>query len=169
MSRRAVYVSPYSVQEGYLIRTIRFDDGSTTTSSEHREMMAASLGRPLRTSEHVHHKNENRSDNRLKKGHEFGGCPAACCNLELLDKSEHARRHAAERAVEPVSLTCIGCGLPFERAARQLRHSKKQGKVGPFCGKVCTGRYTHQLYPGALAATRRKRDVTHGDMTLSSF
>jgi hypothetical protein len=144
------------------MRTLRFADGSTTTSYEHREMMSDSLGRPLRRDEHVHHKNENRSDNRVKKGHEFGGCPSSCCNLELLSHSAHAKLHADERPTEMVSLVCAGCGKKFARTASQYRHSTKQGKFGPFCGKGCAGRYTHQLYPGALAATRRIKDVKHG-------
>lgn len=50
---------------------------------EHRLIMSRSLGRPLRDDETVHHKNGDRSDNRLTKGHELGGCPSTCCNLEL--------------------------------------------------------------------------------------
>lgn len=49
----------------------------------HRHLMEESLGRPLEKHETVHHKNGSRADNRLKKGHELGGCPSSCCNLEL--------------------------------------------------------------------------------------
>ena len=46
----------------------------------HRVKMEKKLGRKLRTSEHVHHKNENRGDNSDD-------------NLQVLDASDHAKLH----------------------------------------------------------------------------
>lgn len=51
---------------------------------EHRYLMERLIGRPLERSEHVHHRNHDRSDNRLS-------------NLELLTAAEHGKRHAEER------------------------------------------------------------------------
>ena len=146
--------------------TVKFSDGWTTTRYQHREIMAESLGRTLRTDEHVHHKNENRSDNRLTRGHEFGGCQSTCCNLELLSASEHSKRHAAENPAPMVSLVCLVCARPFKRPDRVERHNRENGKVGPFCGKRCVGVYTSRLHPGVPQAARRRRDVSHGSYTM---
>jgi hypothetical protein len=51
---------------------------------EHRLVMESVLGRYLRSDEHVHHINADRTDNRKE-------------NLEILSPSEHGARHSAER------------------------------------------------------------------------
>jgi len=52
---------------------------------EHRDAMELNISRPLRSDEHVHHLNHDRSDNRIE-------------NLIIISASDHARLHISGRA-----------------------------------------------------------------------
>ena len=56
---------------------------------EHRVVMEAIIGRPLRGDEVVHHLNHDKADNRPE-------------NLSLTEPSRHNREHAVERWSDPV-------------------------------------------------------------------
>jgi hypothetical protein len=64
--------------EGYVM--IATPGGKRRYAREHRYVMEQFLGRPLTTREIVHHKNGDRTDNRIE-------------NLELMTQSEHIRGH----------------------------------------------------------------------------
>lgn len=64
----------------------------------HRVMMEEHLGRELGPRELVHHKNEDKLDNRLD-------------NLEVIDVGDHARLHNNKH---PRIKTCAICGKEFE-------------------------------------------------------
>ena len=65
--------------------------------------MSDSLGRPLLKTEEVHHKNGDRADNRLVKGHELK-CQGTCCNLELWSKSQPSGQRVEDKLAWAESL-----------------------------------------------------------------
>jgi len=67
---------------GYLARGMRKSDKSTAVVRQHRYIMEEHLGRELKTTEHVHHINHNRLDNRLE-------------NLQVMSDSEHHKVHSS--------------------------------------------------------------------------
>jgi HNH endonuclease len=71
---------------GYIVRS----DTGQGLLYQHRDVMAKMLKRTLRTNEHVHHINGDRTDNR----------PA---NLELIDASAHAKLHATRERMTAMS------------------------------------------------------------------
>lgn len=88
-------------------RTVRKDGyvqitGGGLNILEHRMIMEQHLGRKLEPREHVHHKNDDRTDNRLE-------------NLEVLDIVDHAIEHGPKK--DPTkwqTLNCRQCDKPFD-------------------------------------------------------
>lgn len=84
---------------------VQLDDGSW--DYRYRYVMSQQLGRPLRTDEHVHHVNRDKTDDRPE-------------NLEIKTPSEHAALHTADRVAgrkakwlhewSPKHEACTECG-----------------------------------------------------------
>lgn len=113
---------------GYRACTV-YENGKKRTVLEHREVVETHLGRKLLSTEHVHHRNENRSDNRLE-------------NLEVLDHKDHMQEHAVGE--EMVEVICALCGQAATKKARNVRGNRKKGKAGPFCGRSCAGKWSRE-------------------------
>lgn len=91
---------------------------------EHRHVMSQIVGRPLRSDEHVHHKNHNKADNRPE-------------NLELLTHSEHSALHASRTRGKRdpkcwVTVSCLRCGRSFERMRRWVENHPRT-----YCQRSC--------------------------------
>jgi len=79
------------------------------TRAVHRLVIENNLGRYLRSSESVHHKNTNKQDNALE-------------NLQLLTASEHSKLHAAEKGFTVEPRLCKYCGKRFTPKANKIRY-----------------------------------------------
>jgi len=87
------------------------DDGSRVL--EHRLVVERDLGRRLATREHVHHKNGDKTDNRLK-------------NLKLVSPAQHGREHRGEHLTWSIEeAACLyRRGETMAAIARALGRSK---------------------------------------------
>lgn len=83
---------------------------------EHRYVMEQHLGRPLLSTEQVHHINHDRLDNRVE-------------NLEVVTVQQHAERHTWR----PVTKVCVVCAAEF--TPRKTKRARQQT-----CGDVCKRR-----------------------------
>lgn len=103
------------------------------TISYPKYLMDMHLGRYLSLNEHVHHMDENPTNNDIN-------------NLEVKTASEHARDHHLKYK-DLIRVQCVQCDVIFEMSPKQQAEWNKTSrkrhkvKVGPFCSKQCVGRY----------------------------
>jgi hypothetical protein len=89
----------------------------------HRVIAENKIGRLLSTTEDVHHIDGDKMNNSPE-------------NLEVLSKSEHAKKHA--KRLEDISIVCSNCQSVFKIIPRLLRLRKRRNKAGKvFCSRSC--------------------------------
>lgn len=97
---------------------------------EHRLIAEAYLGRELKPTEIVHHRNGDGLDNRIE-------------NFKIMGASEHGREHAP---LLGIFVSCAVCGEPFYLSRAEARKHRRT------CSRRCGRRL-----PGAIANQRHLR------------
>lgn len=97
----------------YRYKTVKIDG---KTKLLHRHLMEQHIGRPLDQSEHVHHINGDRYDNRIE-------------NLQLVDGSKHLAEHGEERLIHPRQKSCEVCGSEFTPKPAKRKRQRTCGNA----------------------------------------
>jgi hypothetical protein len=117
---------------------VRLSDGRVV--GEQRFVMERAQGRRLLREELVHHKDENKRNNRLS-------------NLEIKTLHEHTKLHHPRK--RPRALTCPVCGSKFARSERYIRTKERGGQRSFFCGRRC--RVSRKLLGGMPDSVHGRR------------
>lgn len=94
-----------------------------------RYLMEIHLGRFLDTKEHVHHKDENKLNDKLD-------------NLEVLSRFNHMSLHHRSPYLQHIlTVACMCCGKEFDmypiQQERFWQDLKRVKNPGPYCSKSC--------------------------------
>lgn len=120
-------LGPYvDKKSGRRIVNLFYEGGEKKTTALGRWVLEQKLGRCLEKWETVDHINGDPTDDSPE-------------NLQVLTLMDNIRKSAKPR--ELATFTCPVCGAWAAKPARYVRHNRKQGKAGPFCGKSCAGKF----------------------------
>jgi hypothetical protein len=127
------YVHSTGELKGRRYVNITRDDRSRTTQLYSNYLMEQKLGRKLDFDETVDHIDNDPTNDNLS-------------NLQILSRSANAAKWHVDtgNTIEYVMLDCLHCGEEFQKEARNERRRIKQNKRGPYCGKSCAGKASHE-------------------------
>lgn len=115
-----------------------------TTVSYPKYLMEQHLGRKLTDDETVDHIDEDYTNDDIS-------------NLRIITRVDNSKRSAPKMI--QVDGQCALCGVTFTLSKYQMK-LERQGKncAGPFCGKVCQGKYSRSVQLGGQVLGRA--DIT---------
>lgn len=96
----------------------------------HRVVMENFLQRILNSDEVVHHKDDNKKNNRIE-------------NLEVMTLKEHTRMHGLQRGRMWCELKCPNCGIYFIRAKNKCKLF--YGSKICYCSRQCSGKMSRDI------------------------
>lgn len=67
-------------------------------------------------------------------------------NLRIVPRGKHVQEDA--KRVKLVQVVCLWCKEEVYKSASIVRHNRKKGKAGPFCGNQCAGAYRKAVQTG---------------------
>lgn len=105
----------------------------------HRIVVENHLGRLLNADEVVHHINHDKFDNRIE-------------NLEVMNSSNHNRKHGLEHGRKWAKLKCPICGRIFELEYNKTVYQKYPGDTtkAQCCSRFCGGKLARMKQLGNL-------------------
>ena len=106
------------------------------TKLKHRHVVEQEIGRSLRPSEHVHHRDHDTWN-------------AAPGNLEVKPELDHIRAHAELRRIHPREKSCVICGVVFTPQPTKRRRQQ-----------TCSAPCANQLRSRTERETKAKRRVS---------
>lgn len=102
------------------------DSGKTKRMLLSRLKMIIKEERWLLPSEHVDHKDEDKTNDRI-------------ANLQILTPVENLKKYHKTCPAEMVVLVCTWCGIKFKRKASIEKQIKKTNRKNIFCSHECKG------------------------------
>ena len=133
----------------------KFPNGKFKSAQYARYLMENYLQKYLDTDECVDHIDRDKTNDSLE-------------NLRVVPRRQSTMEDL--KYVQAIAITCVYCGKQALKAARQLNHSAKQNKAGPFCSKSCVGKYGSSVqnehikpFPAQLEVPIEKRTYLYAD------
>jgi len=141
---RKVY-GPYLRKDMREHVVIVFNDGSKKTVSYPKYIIENQLGRFLMSSEMVHHKDHDFTNN-------------SSSNLSVVRRSEHSGHHA--KRLKSQKFVCSVCNVSFSLEGINLSYAyqnRRKGRSGPYCSRRCAGKASHMHKEDREATQVRRR------------